>query len=98
MITNPVYVQDLAVWLPLAAVAAAWLWQRKPWGYVIVGALLAMWVLESLTIATDQWFGSRADPASPVASSSVVLPFAVLAVIGCVPLVLLLRGLRAQRP
>jgi hypothetical protein len=27
-----------------------------------------------------------------------VLPFAVLAVIGCVPLVLLLRGLRAQRP
>jgi hypothetical protein len=33
-----------------------------------------------------------------VASSSVVLPFAVLAVIGCVPLVLLLRGLRAQRP
>ena len=25
-----VYVQDLALWLPLLAVAAAWLWQRRP--------------------------------------------------------------------
>jgi hypothetical protein len=97
MITNPIYVQDLAVWLPLAAVSAAWLWRRRPWGYVTVGAFLAMWVLESLTIAVDQWFGSRADPASPVASSSVVLPFAVFAAISCVPLVLHLRGLPPER-
>jgi hypothetical protein len=95
MTTSPVYVQDLAVWLPLAAVSALWLWQRKPWGLVIGGAYLTMWVLESLTIATDQWFGHQADPTSPVASSSVVAPFAVFALVGCLPLVLLLRRLLA---
>ena len=30
--TNPVYVQDLAVWLPLATVGAWWLWHRRVWG------------------------------------------------------------------
>ena len=37
MTTNVVYVQDLALWLPLLAVAAAWLWQRRPWGYLLAG-------------------------------------------------------------
>jgi hypothetical protein len=95
--TSPVYVQDLAVWLPLGAVAAVWLWRRRPWGFLIVGGYLTMWVIESLTVATDQWFGHRADAASTVVSSSVVAPFAVLAVVGCVPLVLLLRRL-PRRP
>ncbi|MFI9561240.1 hypothetical protein [Nonomuraea endophytica] len=94
MTTNPIYVQDLAVWLPLAAVTAVWLWRRRSWGLVVGGAYLTMWVLESLTIATDQWFGHQADHASPVvSSSSMVLPFAAFALIGCVPLVLLLRRL-----
>lgn len=30
--TSPVFVQDLAIWLPAMAVAAFWLWHRKPWG------------------------------------------------------------------
>ena len=54
---NVVYVQDLALWLPLLAVAAAWLWQRRPWGYLLAGAGLVMWVLESTSIAVDQWYG-----------------------------------------
>jgi hypothetical protein len=48
---NVVYVQDLALWLPLLAVAAAWLWRRRPWGYLLAGAGLVMWVLESTSIA-----------------------------------------------
>ncbi|MBO3752876.1 hypothetical protein J5X84_43080 [Streptosporangiaceae bacterium NEAU-GS5] len=91
MTTSPVYVQDLALWLPFAAVVAWWLWQRRPWGLVAGGAYLTMWALESLTIATDQWFGHRADPLSPVASLSVVAPFAAFALLGCAPLILLLR-------
>src|SRR5262249_44268504 len=66
--TNPVYVQDLALWLPLIAVAAAWLWRRRAWGYVIIGATLVMWILEGAGLAVDQWYGHAADPASPVAS------------------------------
>jgi hypothetical protein len=57
--TNVVYVQDLALWLPLMAAAAAWLWRRRPWGYLIAGAGLVMWVIESVSIAVDQWYGTR---------------------------------------
>jgi len=84
--TNPVYVQDLAFWLPLYAVAATWLWQRRDWGYLLAGAFLVMWPIESVGVAADQWWGHTADPASPVASAAVVPAFLALAVIGLVPL------------
>lgn len=93
--TNPVFVQDLAIWLPLAVVAAYWLWHRRPWGYTIVGGVLVMWVIESISIAADQWFGSQADPASTVVSATMVPAFAVLALIGLVPLAVFLRHLNA---
>jgi hypothetical protein len=42
----------------------AWLWRRRPWGYlVVIGAALVMLVLESTGIAADQWYGHAADPA-----------------------------------
>ena len=95
---NVVFVQDLALWLPLLAVAAAWLWQRRPWGYLLAGAGLVIWVLESASIAVDQWYGHAADPASPVASGALVPAFALLAVIGLVPAGLLLHGLAGAAP
>jgi MYXO-CTERM domain-containing protein len=91
--TNPVYVQDLALWLPLIAVAAAWLWRRRPWGYVLIGGTLVMWILESAGIAVDQWYGHAADPASPVASAVLTPAFGVLALIGLVPACYLFRSL-----
>jgi hypothetical protein len=96
--TSPVYVQDLALWLPLIAVAAAWLWQRRPWGYVVIGGALIMQILESAGIAVDQWYGHAADPASPVVSAALTPAFGVLALIGLVPACYLLRSLpdRAQ--
>lgn len=95
LLTSPVYVQDLAVWLPLMAIGAAWLWMRRPRGYVVVGALLTLWVLESTSVAVDQWFGHTADPASPAASMAVVPLFAALAVVGLAPLYVHLRHLVA---
>jgi hypothetical protein len=80
--TNVVYVQDLALWLPLLAVAAAWLWQRRPRGYLLAGAGLVLWVRESVSIAVDQWYGHAADPASSVASGVLVPAFAAAALIG----------------
>jgi hypothetical protein len=44
-----------------------------------------MWVLESASIAADQWYGHAAAPASPVASGALVPAFAALAVVGLIP-------------
>jgi hypothetical protein len=79
LVINPVYVQDLAVWLPLLAAAAVACWRRASWGLLITTAMLAMFVLESISISVDQWFGSHADPTSSVSSMSMVPAFAVVA-------------------
>ncbi|MGZ8437577.1 MAG: hypothetical protein ACXWXR_03435, partial [Candidatus Limnocylindrales bacterium] len=91
MTTNPIYVQDLAFWLPLMAVAAWWLWRRRDWGFVVIGAMLTMWLLESVTVATDQWMGHHADPSSNVATLGGAYVFGALGVIGVVPLVAFYR-------
>ncbi len=92
--TNPVYAQDLAFWLPLYAVVAWLLWRGRDWGYLLGGAVLVMWPIESVGVAVDQWWGHRADPSSPVASAAVVPMFLALAVIGLVPLVAYFRAWR----
>jgi hypothetical protein len=89
--TNPVYVFDLAVWLPLAGVAAVWLWQRRPVGYLLAGGILVLWLIESIGVATDQWFGSRADPESVIATTEGVYLFAALSAVALVAVLLLLR-------
>lgn len=40
--TSAVHVQDLAVVIPLLFAAAAWLWQRRVWGYVLGAVLLVL--------------------------------------------------------
>jgi hypothetical protein len=92
LVTNPVYVQDLAIWLPLLAVAAVACWRRKSWGLLITAAMLALFVLESISISVDQWFGSHADPTSSVSSMSMVPAFAVVAAITAALLTWFLRG------
>jgi hypothetical protein len=93
MTTNIVFVQDLALWLPLTAAAAAWLWARKPRGYLLGGASAVMGVIESISIAVDQWYGHAADPGSNVASASLVPVFTGVALISLVSAWLLLSGL-----
>jgi hypothetical protein len=93
--TNAVYIQDLALWLPLIAVAAVWLWQRRPWGYLVIGATLVFWVMESTAVAVDQWFGHAADPASSQASAAGTLLFGALALI---PACYLFRSLQDRAP
>jgi hypothetical protein len=92
--TNPVYVEDLVFWLPLMAVAALWLWRRLDRGYVVIGSMLVMWFVESITVAVDQWMGHRADPTSDVATLGGAYLFAALAVIGIAPLTAFFRHLR----
>jgi hypothetical protein len=96
--TQPVYIQDLALWLPLMATAAYWLWRGRPWGYLLTSALLITWVLEAFGIAVDQWFGSIADPTSSFASAAMTPAFLTWAALGMVPVVLALRPLRPRYP
>jgi hypothetical protein len=95
--TNPIYVQDLAVWLPMMAVAAWWLWHRDGRGLLLGGAMLVAWVLEPLTIAVDQWFGVAADPTATYVSTDVIPIMLVLAVVMSVPALLFLRSVRPRR-
>ena len=94
--TNPIYVQDLAVWLPALAIVAVLLWQRRPSGVLLGGAGLVFWEIEAIGVAVDQWFGHRADPGSDVATLAGVVLFVVLAAATLVPLVLWLRAVPAR--
>ena len=93
LLTNPVYVQDLAIWLPLLATSAVACRRRRSWGLLVTGAMLAMFTLEGIGAATDQWFGSRADPFSPAASMTMVPAFAAVAVVTGTVLALHLHGI-----
>lgn len=92
MTTNPVYVEDLAFWLPLAILAAWGLWGRRAWSYLVAGSMLVFWVVEAVGVAVDQFVGHRADPASTFASTAAVWLFAALAVVGVIPLFAFLKG------
>jgi len=89
--------QDLAIWLPLLTPAAVACWRHRTWGLLVTGAMLVMLTLEGIGVATDQWFGSRADPTSPAASMSVVPAFAALAVVIGTVLALYLHGVGRPR-
>ncbi|MFN8080686.1 MAG: hypothetical protein U0Q19_14110 [Kineosporiaceae bacterium] len=91
LITNPIHDQDLAFWIPAALIIAVWAWQRRPAGLVLATAYLGYWLLESIGVATDQWFGSTADPSSSIAGMGGAYLFAGLAVITVVPLVVAFR-------
>jgi hypothetical protein len=93
LLTNPVYIQDLAIWLPLLGTAAVAAWRRQVWGQLITAAMLTLFVLESISIAVDQWFGSHADPTSSLSSMAMVPAFAAVGLVTALPLAALLRNL-----
>jgi len=95
--TNPVFVQDLTFWLPSAAIIGVLLWSRRPLGIVLGGAWLVYGVIESIGVATDQWFGALVDPTSTQASMAAAVLFVALALVGMVALFSFYRPDRATR-
>jgi hypothetical protein len=90
--TNPIFVQDLVFWLPTAGIIGWLVWTRRPYGALLAGSYLVYGLVEAIGVATDQWFGSIADPSSNVASMGGVVIFGVLAVIGLVVLAYYVRS------
>jgi hypothetical protein len=95
--TNPVIVQDLAVWLPLMAWLGWGVWRNRAGPAALAAAGTVFWVIESTGVAVDQAWGHAADPASPWASAGAVLLFAVLALVGVLPALTMLRALPDRR-
>jgi hypothetical protein len=92
--TNAIYVQDLALWLPVMTLAGWWMWNRRPLGVFLTGSWLAFGILEGIGIAVDQWFGHVADPASPHASFEVIPMMVGLAIVNLIGLYFYLRKTR----
>jgi len=91
--TNPVFVQDLAFWLPVMAWLAYGLARNLRDRLVLAGGGLVFWVIEGLGVAVDQWAGHRADPASTVATAAGAWLFLAMAAIGLAPAWAVLRRL-----
>jgi hypothetical protein len=72
--TSPVLVQDLAFWLPLSLLVAVLALRGHPWGAVLSSALVSFYAVEALGVASDQWWGVRADPDHPAVASLAAVP------------------------
>ena len=95
--TNPVYVQDLAFWLPVMAWLAYSLVTAPRDRLVLVAGGLVFWVIEGFGVAVDQWMGYRADPTTVWATAGAVWLFVVTTLIGLVPAWAVLRQLPRSR-
>ena len=90
--TNPVIAQDLALWLPVMAWLGWGVWKARPALVALAAAGLLFWVVESLGIAIDQWWGHHADPSSTWASSGAAPIFVALALVGLLPTIRLFHS------
>jgi hypothetical protein len=95
-LTNPSHVLDLAFILPLVTLSGVWMWQHKPRGNFVGGSMLVLLTVECVSIASDQYFGSLANPNSNVVSMAVVPIFAVLAIIGLLFSVMYFRAIKTK--
>ena len=88
LITSPVWVQDLAIWVPAAVTAATMMWRRRPLGVLLADAMVVFYVVECLSVASDQWWGARADSSQPGLASMAAVPGALaVTALTAVPLV-----------
>lgn len=91
--TSAVWVQDLAFWIPATVLVAAMALRCRPLGVLLTGAVLCQFVIEGLSVASDQWWGARADGSYPdFASASMVWPFVGMAVLSALLLLAYLRN------
>lgn len=93
---SPFVIINLPFLVPLFLIAAAWLWQRRAWGYTLAGMMITYFTIELVGIGSDQWFGGQADPQSPLASASAMPAFLIMSLVSLVVLVMFLRGLHGK--
>jgi hypothetical protein len=95
--TNPVYVQDLALWLPAFLWVAVGLWKGHGPRTALSAVVLSYWALESVSVGVDQWWGHHADPTSAVVSPNLVPLFLIVGALTVWPLVSVLRAVASSQ-
>ena len=94
LLTSPGWVQDLAFWIPAYVVAGVLMWRGNHRGVLLSGALLVFFLVESISVASDQWWGVRADDSQPDWASMTAVPmFLAVAALTAVPLGRYLRNI-----
>lgn len=78
LLTSPVWVQDLAFWIPAAVLVATLALRGRALGHLLTGGMLTFYVLECISVASDQWFGAHADRSHPDVASMDVVPVAIV--------------------
>lgn len=90
LVTNPVHVLDLGLFLPLALLAGVMLWRRRAWGYVLVPVVLvAMAAISGGIVALSVLTATRGD-------RSALVVAAVIGVLGVVQATTAWRFLRSS--
>lgn len=89
---NFIYVLDLGVITPLTLLAAAWLWRRLSWGYLLAGFMMIKAVTMGLALLSMTWFSLAAG--QPLELGLTII-YAAIAVFGLVFSVWFLRHCRA---
>lgn len=98
LITSAVWVQDLAVWLPAATVIGVAAWRGSRVCRLLTASMLAFYVVEALSVASDQWWGARADSSHPAIASMAAVPAAlVVGLLVLIPCVAQFRSLPERR-
>lgn len=76
-----VYVLDLGVVVPLSLLGAWWLWQRRPWGEVLAGFVLAKAVTMGLALLAMTAFSMRAGQPFDAGQAAVWVTLAASALV-----------------
>ena len=94
LLTNPVHVLDLGLYLPAMIITAILLWRRKLLGYIIAIPLLVFNILTGIGIVAAQFAASSKGLA---ASLGVELFIAAIVVVSLVLSVLFLREVKERK-
>ena len=70
------YVIDLGILVPCLGIASIWLWQKRPWGYVVAGVLLvyAALVAPALTAITVIDLAGGVEISLPILAGTILPP------------------------
>ena len=94
LLTNPVHVLDLGLYLPAMIITAILLWRRKLLGYILAIPLLVFNILTGIGIVAAQFAASSKGLA---ASLGVELFIAAIVVVSLILSVLFLREVKEQK-